>query len=541
MISVLIVDDEYLIRSLIRRSIPWEACGLEVVGEAGDGEEALAFIEAHRPQIALVDINMPVMNGLELAERIQELKYQIRIVFLTGYREFEYARQAVAYQAYDYLLKPLCVEEMTATLTRLAREIREKEQVHSYLKDMERQYSRGEEAMREQFLHKLVFGRQELAGAQLSAELERMHIRLEPENLVAMVVEVESKDEKWNDGLYVYAILNILCELLQGAGFTNAERFSDVDNCAIVLCNTDCVTDLNERLKGVWQDLTAAVEAYFPFVLTGGVGGPVQGYGKIGGAVRAAMEALNGRFYHPHNELFLQERSGDGEGENFQVNFDELQLSLDAEEWEEGERYIRDLFLKMRKMRVAESRFKIIALGLSAMLQIQIIRHKMSPEVLMDGEVPASQRIYEGTTSEEVEGVVLQCYQRMMEELQETRQVSKQVYGAKAYIKEHFEESDLSLGKIAAAVFLAPAYISSLFKKETGMAVTEYITLCRMKRAAELLEADTTISLTAVSERVGYTDPYYFSRCFKKYYGVTPSKFLSRQVAQEKGSADGEE
>ena len=71
MISVLIVDDEYLIRSLIRNSVRWEAYGMEVVGEAGDGESALSFIRTFQPQIALVDINMPILNGLELAQKVR--------------------------------------------------------------------------------------------------------------------------------------------------------------------------------------------------------------------------------------------------------------------------------------------------------------------------------------------------------------------------------------------------------------------------------------------------------------------------------------
>ena len=116
MISVLIVDDEYLIRSLIRNSISWTEFGMEVVGEAGDGEEALAFIAAHQPQIALVDINMPILNGLELAQKVQERHYRTRIIFLTGYRDFEYAKQACDLGAFAYLLKPIEDDKLQETM-----------------------------------------------------------------------------------------------------------------------------------------------------------------------------------------------------------------------------------------------------------------------------------------------------------------------------------------------------------------------------------------------------------------------------------------
>ena len=114
-----------------------------------------------------------------------------------------------------------------------------------------------------------------------------------------------------------------------------------------------------------------------------------------------------------------------------------------------------------------------------------------------------------------------------------SRKVSKLVLAAQDYIKENYQRSDLSLKKTAAAVFAAPAYVSSLFKREIGVSMTEYITICRMKKAVELLKQERVISLVTVSEQVGYTDPYYFSRCFKKYYGVSPSKLLANRTSRE--------
>lgn len=122
---------------------------------------------------------------------------------------------------------------------------------------------------------------------------------------------------------------------------------------------------------------------------------------------------------------------------------------------------------------------------------------------------------------------------RQLREEQAPEAVSKLVHMAKEHIQQNYTSSNLSLKKIAAAVFAAPAYVSSLFKKEMGLSVTEYITACRMQRAAELIHSRPDSSLTAVSEQVGYTDPYYFSRCVKRYYGVTPSKFLFSHARQE--------
>ena len=142
-ISVLIVDDEYLIRSLIRNSVRWEAYGMEVVGEAGDGESALSFIRTFQPQIALVDINMPILNGLELAQKVREGNYKTHIIFLTGYRDFEYAKQAVTYQAFDYLLKPIDADELAETLIRLSGQIAREQRLVDHVQKIEKQSDRG--------------------------------------------------------------------------------------------------------------------------------------------------------------------------------------------------------------------------------------------------------------------------------------------------------------------------------------------------------------------------------------------------------------
>ncbi len=534
MISVLIVDDEYLIRSLIRNSISWEQYGLEVVGEAGDGEEALAFIETHRPQIAMVDINMPILNGLELARKIQERGYHTRIIFLTGYRDFEYAKQAVTYQAFDYLLKPVSTEEMISALSRLRREIEAEAQVSAHVQTIERQSDRGRQLLQEHFLHQLAFRHRHQTAAQTAAELRRLEIPLEPNDLQALVAEIEMKEADWDDGLYVYAVLNILCELLREDGnFLHISGISEVDNCAVVLYNVKNGRALRDRVRRVWEKLTETVERYFPFSIAGGVSAVFQGYDGIGGAVKSAMEALGGRFYQTEETIFFagSRTGGAGLAGTFSsVNLEELQMCVDAGEREEGVQIIRDVFLQMRQERVQEPFYRMAALGLLAILYSLAAKYKVSLDIIQGDGAPISEQIDKSATCYEIEELLLSGYGAVMDAIQDARKVSKLVSAAQDYIKENYRSSDLTLKKIAAAVFATPAYVSSLFKKEMGVSVTEYITICRMKEAVGLLNRDPGISLTAVSERVGYTDPYYFSRYFKKYYGVTPSKLLTNHA-----------
>ena len=119
MIKVLIVDDEKYVRMGIKGDTDWSLIGCEVVGEASNGEEALEVAEATRPDLVISDIRMPKMDGIKLAEKLLDKYPDTKIIFLTAYSEFEYARQAVRLGVSDYLLKPFQDGELEGAIQRL--------------------------------------------------------------------------------------------------------------------------------------------------------------------------------------------------------------------------------------------------------------------------------------------------------------------------------------------------------------------------------------------------------------------------------------
>jgi two-component system response regulator YesN len=119
MISVMIVDDEKYVRMGIRSDTDWALIGCEVVAEACNGEEALELADKYRPDLVVSDIRMPRMDGIQLAERLIEKYPSTKVIFLTAYNEFEYARQAIRIGVSDYLLKPFQDGELEASIQRL--------------------------------------------------------------------------------------------------------------------------------------------------------------------------------------------------------------------------------------------------------------------------------------------------------------------------------------------------------------------------------------------------------------------------------------
>jgi len=122
-INLLIVDDEPIITQGLRYTIPWDTYGIKVIGEAEDGEEALEILRKQQVDIVLTDVRMPVMDGIELARTINEQMPRTRVIIISGYDEFEYAREAIRFGVKDYLLKPVDIDELLERVNSLKREI----------------------------------------------------------------------------------------------------------------------------------------------------------------------------------------------------------------------------------------------------------------------------------------------------------------------------------------------------------------------------------------------------------------------------------
>lgn len=128
MYQLLIVDDEYEIRHGISNYFPWDELGFQVAGEAENGEEALIFLRAHPVDVILCDIKMPVKSGLELASELKSAGNPVKIIFLTGHKEFELVKEALIYGARDYIVKPTKYQELARIFLKLKKELDQERQ-----------------------------------------------------------------------------------------------------------------------------------------------------------------------------------------------------------------------------------------------------------------------------------------------------------------------------------------------------------------------------------------------------------------------------
>lgn len=136
MYKLLIVDDEPRLRNGISNYFPWNETGFEVLHEADNGKQALEFIENNHVDVVLSDIRMPIMSGIDLAREIYNRSLGVKVVFLTGYKDFEYAKEAINYGVKNYVLKPTKYNELAEVFSKIKKEL-DKELENKVLDDTE--------------------------------------------------------------------------------------------------------------------------------------------------------------------------------------------------------------------------------------------------------------------------------------------------------------------------------------------------------------------------------------------------------------------
>ncbi|AFH65164.1 response regulator transcription factor [Paenibacillus caseinilyticus] len=253
--KVLIADDEPWIREGIRDAVDWTSLGMEVVAEAEDGEEALELALEHSAEVLLVDLNMPIMNGIELMKRVREELPGSRIVVITGHDEFVFAQEAIRLEVDDYILKPADPKQLHTVLGNVRRKLELAEKQNGYLAMASKQISKNFPLLRERFCLEWVEGTmtegeilEQLQFLELPASApQRLGIIRWPESSAPQRLMKESDRQ-----LLLFAIENIAAELLEP--YRHA-MFRDTMGL-LVVCLWEAVPE------SVYAEIERAVQTY---------------------------------------------------------------------------------------------------------------------------------------------------------------------------------------------------------------------------------------------------------------------------------------
>lgn len=501
-VKLYIVDDEKMAIEYFKRLTEEISPACKVVGEALHGPTALEEIPRVQPDIVFVDISMPVMNGLVLAERIlQQNKNQI-IVLLTSYREFDYVKRGMELGVSNYLLKnELTAESLGREISSIMEQIRiERKQIHTYQEYNLKQFLESECDLTEGMEN--IYKGSTLNRFALTV-VKRIHpVRLQPAyeehvNFEAMRLE----ELEYPNGITCRGAVRMSEELWASVFFIH-EVVSD---------SAGLLEESAQKMLRVYEGAGIAVSAVISDVFRKFTDLP-QAYRRIARLSQHMLCMGRGKVYHQsdvENVLSAERKT--------EVYMSDLVGILDAEKMSDAEGLIDRLFEEAAAYTIQE--FTRMVQELHGVIKRYAIRKKVDTNV-----IPAQNEFYSASEAREyTQNMVSEIFKHLRE--QEEKQYSRNVLLILEYIQQHYAEN-ISLQDIAEAVQLSEGHTRKCFKQEVGTTVVDYLTEYRIKRAKEMINNGERI--TIVYEKAGFTSSQYFSYVFKKYEGISPSEYARR-------------
>lgn len=538
MIKIFLVEDEIAIRKGIKNSIDWEKEGYEFVGEAGDGELAYPMILKTKPDILITDIKMPFMDGLQLSKLVRKELPATKILILSGYDEFEYAKEAIKLQVAEYLLKPISSAKLLDVLAQVKEVIRQEQEEKELIKKYREDMKENRELEKERFLNQIIT--QNLSLAQILETGESLGMDLSAPLYNILLLKITENGGKQETYAEIESALDTL------SGVFSFRR--GVDEWLFLL-TADDAEKMERRIESCRKTVRQITEKTDPPVeYFGALGNPVERLREIKNSLKEAEKKFAFQYLKKWNQILEIPVRDVGSSENPQtekkeneellissVQVDKLNHKIIENFIHTGLRrevsnFVDDYFMSLGEKSVQSLMFRqYVAMDfyLAAVAFLERLGFSSKELVERCGDLKEMEQVIQ--TIEQTKEYIKKVLDATLEcrESVSRKRYSDLLKEAVSYIEHHYEEEDISLNQVAASVNISPSHFSTIFSKEMGETFIEYLTNVRMERAKQLLRSS-TMKTAEIAYAVGYKDAHYFSYLFKKVQKCTPREFRTQ-------------
>jgi two-component system response regulator YesN len=542
-LNVLIVDDEFHIRNGIKLSIPWQELGMNVIGEADDGDEAISLFKTNAVDIVLLDINMPRMDGLETARYIRSCNESTQIIFLTGYDDFHKVKEAVSLQASDYLLKPVAHGELLQALEKASTRVWMAHKQSGYVDDLKRKVHRYKNAATDQVLIDVLQQRRSFADAAESlAEIGISTCRDRTYSFICTDIDEYEKDiaefSERDRQLYFYAYRKLAQEIMELEASKKIRGVENLYLCGHVVhitvsrlilmiqlrvSDSQAPSDTEEMfLMNVAQQLQEAFSKYLRLSVTIGISTQVLSSDRLYEGYREALQAVDYRAMIGLGNIIPARLVKLSTGRSQKLLTKELYVlsELKAASEIRNNGIIGEWFEELRAMPLTDT--KIIS------SQFVGYALRLYDESKCKGSFSIHMPLAQISDCETVKGItdILEEFLFGLSDsirAARTQPAMRTIEEAKHWIRKHLKD-DISLKSLATELHMNHYYLSRLFKKVTDETFLEFTLRIRFEKARELL-AGTSLKMHEIAEQIGFNDANYFSIAFKKHEGINPTEY----------------
>jgi len=516
MYKALIVDDEILDLEGMRTFIPWTELGLEVVDAVHNGFEAMNVMKKESIDVLVTDVHMPGMSGLDLVRKAKELYGRIKVIFVSGYQDFNYVKQAISLHAYNYVLKPMDDLELIDALKKIVLEL-----------DAERQREKTEQAYRQtaknEYLLQLLEGNVTVEAEMILLEhygLQHVHwpvraAALEIDDLGWKLEALpEHLKQEWFNKFYESALPIFESEGIRHIGRISKQRIFLLAECGVR------EPDLEKVIRQLYE--------LHPHSVTIGLGNGADALPGLRASYLEALTALDYKLIVGKGQVIRHDKLEAERGEEIQAADMPLEPLLNAVlhyDLVKISDEVDGLFAAAAGMRSkVRIQYFVMNVWLRLESQLKSISDNMFQTLQHEG-LPSPDMMLKYETLHDIRSWLRYRLFSAAEIIQNKRQKksAKLVEEMIRYVREQLHDN-VTLKEVADYLSFSPNYLGSLFKEVTGTNFSEYVITMRMEKAGELLK-DPRIKIYEVADRVGYRYMPYFSRQFKEVFGMTPGEF----------------
>ncbi|MEF2966811.1 response regulator [Paenibacillus sp. M1] len=540
MYKVLIIDDEEPVREAISILGDWKGLNVSEILEATDGKSGLAMLREQRPDLAIVDMKMPEMNGVEFLRAVEAEFPELMTIVVSGYNDFEFTRQAIHSKVIDYLLKPINRQDLNQALHKAIGLAEARRQIRSESINRNIAYNMSLPKLKEKIYFSIIersFKTNKAFLSLIGADDASLRFGV----MALRILNMEAiRDSRFNSDteLLYFATENVINEMseegFQCFSFANPKQEREI--IAVFTSSGGYSQELSFRSEQLMKQVVSSLSSLFGIIAAGGIGSPCTEALDLAKSYEDASVSLQGIDLLKLTGKAVIGTAGQGgksparEVHSLTGRMPILRSALEAGNINHAKTVLGEF---TRKVRSADSFTfgdadrmirEMVVLFNDVALELGTSADKL-PSSGGERALRSVQLRTDFATFDEFELRIMQILEYYSEQIRQSMAGNRpfNVEDIKEYIDNHYFE-DIKISMFTEKYFLSREYLMKLFKQQFGYGIHEYVQKVRMDKAQQLLD-DSSLKIQEISEMLGFKDKNYFSKAFRNYYSISPSEY----------------
>ncbi|WP_055106221.1 response regulator transcription factor [Paenibacillus ihumii] len=548
MYKVLIIDDEEPLREAIKILGDWDGLQVDEVWEATNGVTGLEMLKEHRPDLVMVDMKMPEMNGVEFLRVVEQEYPELLTIVISGYNDFEFTRQAIHSKVVDYLLKPINRQDLNQALRKAVDLLEARRQTHSELITRNIAFNMSLPKLKEKIYLSII--ERGFKKQSNQAFLPLIGADKEDNRFGTLVLKLLNMqkicDQRFNRDteLLYFAVANVINEAVMEdvVCFSFPNPKEDGEIIAIFTMQGGYPEDHAFRADYLMKKIGHTLSDLFGIVSAAGMGQVYDEVSRLADSYEEARSSLLAVDLHKlkgATAFGVRGKAGTSEVLSFTSRMPILRGGLESGNMHHAKVVFGEFVQKIKEadsftIGEAERMIRdIIVLFNDMALDLGVPSDKL-PASGSRSSLAAAGISGDFSTTDEYEQLLYRILEYYSEQIRQSMAVNRpfHIEDIKDYIDQHYFE-DIKISMFTEKYFLSREYLMKLFKQQFGFGIHEYMQKVRMDKACVLLD-DSSLKIQDISEMLGYKDKNYFSKAFRNYYGVSPSEYRAKAEGEKK-------